>query len=172
MTPEAATPTDDLQAIAGRLLNQDILAAQPAAGGGNNRVYRVTAEGGPYALKFYPPQDEDRRDRLGQLVQEASVRLVQGSQLGQAELEEGRGPILSTVARPIDLRATGDGVAGSMGPPSPSHAVRPAPRMVGPTAGVGASSAGPGSPNAAATTGAASSDSHTAPGTDNATTIA
>ena len=57
---------DDLETIAGRLLNQDILAAQPAAGGGNNRVYRVTAEGGVYALKFYPPQEEDRRDRLGQ----------------------------------------------------------------------------------------------------------
>ena len=56
----------DLEAIAGRLLNQDILAANPAAGGGNNRVYRVTAEGGVYALKFYPPQEEDRRDRLGQ----------------------------------------------------------------------------------------------------------
>ncbi len=64
--PEAATPMDDLEAIAGRLLNQDILAAVPVAGGGNNRVYRVTAEAGPYALKFYPPQDEDRRDRLGQ----------------------------------------------------------------------------------------------------------
>jgi hypothetical protein len=64
--PEAATPVDNLEAIAGRLLNQDILAAVPVAGGGNNRVYRIAAEAGPYALKFYPPQDEDRRDRLGQ----------------------------------------------------------------------------------------------------------
>jgi hypothetical protein len=57
---------DDLKAIAGRLLNQEILAAEPAAGGGNNRVYRVTTEGGAYTLKFYPPQEEDKRDRLGQ----------------------------------------------------------------------------------------------------------
>ena len=56
----------DLETIAGRLLNQEILASHPASGGGNNRVYRVTAEEGVYALKFYPPQEEDRRDRLGQ----------------------------------------------------------------------------------------------------------
>ena len=66
MTPEAATPMNDLEAIVGRLLNRDILAAEPVASGGNNRVYRVTAEDGAYALKFYPPQEEDRRDRLGQ----------------------------------------------------------------------------------------------------------
>jgi len=57
---------DDQEAIAGRLLNQTVLAVEPAASGGNNRVYRVTAEGGAFALKFYPPQDEDLRDRLGQ----------------------------------------------------------------------------------------------------------
>ena len=65
MTPEAATPLEGIEAIAGRLLNQDILAVKPATGGGNNRVFCVTAENGPYALKFYPPQEEDPRDRLG-----------------------------------------------------------------------------------------------------------
>ena len=66
MAPETAQRTRDIEAIAGRMLGRTVTAADPATGGGNNRVYRIEAEDGPVALKFYPPQDEDPRDRLGQ----------------------------------------------------------------------------------------------------------
>lgn len=66
MAPEPAAHPGDLEAIAARILGQAVKQAEPAPGGGNNRVYRITAEDGPFALKFYPSQDEDPRDRLGQ----------------------------------------------------------------------------------------------------------
>lgn len=56
----------DLDAAAARLLGSPLISASPATGGGNNRVYRVETADGVYAIKFYPRQDADPRDRLGQ----------------------------------------------------------------------------------------------------------
>ena len=53
-------------ACAERLLGAPISDARPVTGGGNNRVYRIASPSGLYALKFYPRQEADPRDRLGQ----------------------------------------------------------------------------------------------------------
>jgi Ser/Thr protein kinase RdoA (MazF antagonist) len=55
-----------MKALAEALVGGPVTALAPVRGGGNNRVFRVEAGGGTYALKFYPPQSADRRDRLGQ----------------------------------------------------------------------------------------------------------
>ena len=57
---------DDLLTIAETLSGGAVDASTPAHGGGNNRIYKVEGANGPAALKFYLPQDEDPRDRLGQ----------------------------------------------------------------------------------------------------------
>ncbi|MGJ3259903.1 MAG: aminoglycoside phosphotransferase family protein [Rhodospirillales bacterium] len=54
----------DLDAAAASLLNAPLVAATPAVGGGNNRVYRAETRDGAYAIKFYPRQNTDPRDRL------------------------------------------------------------------------------------------------------------
>lgn len=56
----------DVEAAAASLLNAPLISAAAAAGGGNNRVYRVETRDGVFAIKFYPRQDADPRDRLGQ----------------------------------------------------------------------------------------------------------
>jgi hypothetical protein len=59
--------TEEIESIAARLAQTRIAAAVPARASGNNRVYAVeTAGGARLALKFYPAQAEDPRDRLGQ----------------------------------------------------------------------------------------------------------
>ncbi len=58
--------TIDIDAAAARLLAAPLISAAPAAAGGNNRVYRAETRDGVYAIKFYPRQDADPRDRLGQ----------------------------------------------------------------------------------------------------------
>lgn len=55
-----------LAQIAQGVLGEKILDVTPIHGGGNNRIYKVTISSGSYALKFYPPQSEDPRDRLSQ----------------------------------------------------------------------------------------------------------
>ena len=67
--PEPARATSDVGAIAARLLGRAVQSAEPAAPGGNNRVYRIDTKDGAFALKFYPSQDDDRRDRLSQEYQ-------------------------------------------------------------------------------------------------------
>ncbi len=62
---ESALAAGDIEATAARLLGRPVEAAEPAAPGGNNRVYRVRTADGALALKFYPDGDDDRRDRLG-----------------------------------------------------------------------------------------------------------
>ena len=42
-----------------------LLDVIPARTGGNNRIYQLVGEDQTFALKFYPPQEEDPRDRLG-----------------------------------------------------------------------------------------------------------
>ncbi|MBR0930259.1 aminoglycoside phosphotransferase family protein [Bradyrhizobium diazoefficiens] len=54
----------DAISIGSRLAGAQVVAAQPARSGGNNRVFRLEmAAGSPLALKHYP---SDGRDRLGQ----------------------------------------------------------------------------------------------------------
>ncbi|ARJ66519.1 hypothetical protein WV31_12995 [Magnetospirillum sp. ME-1] len=55
-----------LAAIAAQLLGRPVVRVEAGRAGGNNRIVRVEdADGGLHALKFYPPQAEDPRDRLG-----------------------------------------------------------------------------------------------------------
>lgn len=56
----------DIDTATVRLLGTPLVSARPAAGGGNNRVTRVETNTGVYAIKFYPRQDADPRDRLSQ----------------------------------------------------------------------------------------------------------
>jgi len=58
-------PHDAHKEIAARLCERQVDDIAPATGGGNNRIYKVTAGPSHYALKFYPPQEGDGRDRLG-----------------------------------------------------------------------------------------------------------
>ncbi len=61
----AAEQADDRVTAAARALSgADAIEVTPAAGGGNNRVFRVLAGGETLALKSYP-DDGDPRDRLG-----------------------------------------------------------------------------------------------------------
>ncbi|MDP6621424.1 MAG: aminoglycoside phosphotransferase family protein, partial [Alphaproteobacteria bacterium] len=55
----------ELESTAAGLLGSRVVAIEPGRQGGNNRLYRVTALDGVYALKFYPRQAVDPRDRQG-----------------------------------------------------------------------------------------------------------
>lgn len=58
--------TDEgIRAIGEDLAGMPVLRVTPARDGGNNRIFRLDCAGASYALKFYPPQIDDRRDRLG-----------------------------------------------------------------------------------------------------------
>jgi len=57
--------TDDVAAIATRLLGAPPLRIARAAGGGNNRIFRVETQRGSVAIKGYRAADGDSRDRLG-----------------------------------------------------------------------------------------------------------
>lgn len=54
------------EACAARLLTLSDVSACAITGGGNNRIYRIDSPAGTHALKFYPTQQDDPRDRLGQ----------------------------------------------------------------------------------------------------------
>jgi hypothetical protein len=56
---------DEIRAVGEALADAKVDRITPARTGGNNRIYRLDCAGAAYALKFYPPQDDDRRDRLG-----------------------------------------------------------------------------------------------------------
>jgi hypothetical protein len=56
----------DAAALASRLLGWRVQSAEPVRRGGNNRVFRLSGSGGCAALKFYPAQSDDPRDRLAQ----------------------------------------------------------------------------------------------------------
>ena len=55
---------EDIRAAAERLCGVAVTGLTLAAGGGNNRVYRVEAGSARYALKAYASPANDRRDRL------------------------------------------------------------------------------------------------------------
>jgi hypothetical protein len=58
--------TDEILAIGESLAGRPLVAADPVRAGGNNCLYRLEDEAGErFALKLYPPQEADRRDRLG-----------------------------------------------------------------------------------------------------------
>ncbi len=57
-------PADVLSSTA-HMLGEPVVDIQKAAGGANNRVYRVRAGRNDYALKLYPATEGDTRDRFG-----------------------------------------------------------------------------------------------------------
>lgn len=61
----SAPSLEDVRRIGERLSERSVTGAAPAGSGRNNRIYRLDCGGDSFALKFYPPQDEDPRDRLG-----------------------------------------------------------------------------------------------------------
>jgi hypothetical protein len=70
-------PDTSAMALATRLLGQSVLAAWPVPRGGNNRIYLVDAGSACYALKRYPCQDGDGRNRLG--TEFRAVELLHGA---------------------------------------------------------------------------------------------
>jgi len=54
---------DSLSKTAEALSGRRVDSVVPAAAGGNNRVYRVRCEQQDFALKCYPPRDQDPRER-------------------------------------------------------------------------------------------------------------
>lgn len=56
----------DIEKRASYLLGKDVSLATPHQGGRNNRLFRIVQGGKNYALKFYPTQIEDPRNRLQQ----------------------------------------------------------------------------------------------------------
>jgi hypothetical protein len=62
----ALTIGDDVATLASRLVGWSVKSAEPIRRGGNNRMFRLFGSGGLAALKFYPAQADDRRDRQAQ----------------------------------------------------------------------------------------------------------
>lgn len=58
--------TEDIEAIAARMLSEAPVRIEQVGGGGNNRLCRVETRSGPVAFKGYRVADGDTRDRLGQ----------------------------------------------------------------------------------------------------------
>lgn len=58
--------SSQLEDIARDITRDRVNSIEPVGGGGNNRIYQVSCSRQTYALKFYPSQANDPRDRLGQ----------------------------------------------------------------------------------------------------------
>lgn len=58
--------TDDVARLGSGLVGWRVLSAEPVRRGGNNRIFLLTGSDARAALKFYPQQSEDPRDRLAQ----------------------------------------------------------------------------------------------------------
>lgn len=56
---------DEVRLIAEDLIGGPVKSVNLAVGGGNNRVFQLDHGGRYFALKFYPHQEDDPRDRLG-----------------------------------------------------------------------------------------------------------
>lgn len=63
---DALVAADDIAGIGSRLVGWTVLTAEPVRRGGNNRIYLLGGETKRAALKLYPSQREDPRDRLAQ----------------------------------------------------------------------------------------------------------
>jgi hypothetical protein len=61
----AVSSPEELVDWASALVGWRVTSVVPVRGGGNNRVFRLVGRRERAALKFYPPQQTDRRDRLG-----------------------------------------------------------------------------------------------------------
>jgi hypothetical protein len=59
--PDAA----EIAALGARLAGRPVVTLHPVKAGGNNRIWRLDCGGTTFALKVYPPQEMDPRDRLG-----------------------------------------------------------------------------------------------------------
>lgn len=70
-------PDREAMTLAGRLLGTAVLAAWPVPRGGNNRIFLVDTGSACYALKLYPRQAGDRRDRLG--TEYGAIGLLHGA---------------------------------------------------------------------------------------------
>jgi hypothetical protein len=66
---------NDPAKIAADLARADVQRLRQLGGGRNSRVFRVDTAAGTYALKLYPPQADDPRDRLG--VETAALRWME-----------------------------------------------------------------------------------------------
>jgi hypothetical protein len=74
-----------------RLAGQTVVAVNPARPGGNNRVFCLgMADGSRLALKYYPSQQVDRRDRLGQEYEALSFLAQHGVELTPRPLASDR----------------------------------------------------------------------------------
>ncbi|SDS22572.1 phosphotransferase family protein [Bradyrhizobium canariense] len=79
---EPEISTQDAIKIGNRLSGRKVVAAHPARPGGNNRVFCLDmAEGSRLALKYYPSQSIDGRDRLGQEYEALSFLARHGVKL-------------------------------------------------------------------------------------------
>ena len=65
MTAALAT-ADDVARLGSKLVGWRVLSVDPLRRGGNNRIFRLTGNGACAALKLYPLQAEDPRNRLAQ----------------------------------------------------------------------------------------------------------
>lgn len=75
-------PEDVMWRIAADLAGTRPVAMTPARPGGNNRIFKlVTEDGVRHALKVYPQQSEDPRDRLG--VEFAALSFLSGNGITQ-----------------------------------------------------------------------------------------
>ncbi len=66
MALKQESQNDAIAATAASLVGTRVLSCHPATGGGNNRVFRVETTDRVYAVKYYPSQKADPRDRLHQ----------------------------------------------------------------------------------------------------------
>lgn len=78
LAPEIQITTSDPETCAARLLGMTDVSATPVSGGGNNRIYRIDSGNNAYVIKFYPRQDADPRDRLGQEFAALELMAVHG----------------------------------------------------------------------------------------------
>lgn len=78
LASEIQNTDSDPKACAARLLGVANVLATPVTGGGNNRIYRIDANENIYAAKFYPRQEADPRDRLGQEFTALELMAIHG----------------------------------------------------------------------------------------------
>lgn len=104
-----SSPPIDATGLAAQLLGEPV-TADPVGGGGNSRVYRITAGSGRFALKLYPR--DTTRDRLGQEY-EALEFLAMASVAGVPRpvaysREQGAALLTWLDGSPLEARAPGD----------------------------------------------------------------
>ena len=116
MSSMAEPSLSEYSVIAAGLLGCAVESIHPGGAGGNNRVFRIETEGRVYALKQYPVQERDTRDRLTQefeALQFLSVRGIDNVPTPRARESESRCALYDWIeGQPID--AASDAVIGAM----------------------------------------------------------